>query len=367
MEGDAMAAKAPPPTDALPAVKQRPWLRVLLLWVLPVIALGTGYLLYMLHGRYVSTDNAYIQADKTEVAPEVAGTVRQVLVAENDPVTADQPILEISDEQLGIALARAQAQLATARTGVAALQASYREKQSELEVARSSAAFAERELTRQRQLAQARLVAQSRLDEAEHAAELAQGNLKLLGRELSTIAVRLGGQPDAPIDSHPDVMEAKALLDQARLDVERTRVVAPTGGVVSHLPKVGDHVDAGRPAFAIVAASGAWIDANFKETDLEFVRTGMPVRIEVDTYPEHVWQGSVESIAQATGAEFAVLPAQNASGNWVKVVQRIGVRIAIETGPEDPPLRAGMSTDVRIDTGRRSLLPGWLRGMLRQG
>jgi membrane fusion protein (multidrug efflux system) len=342
----------------------RPWLRFLLLWVLPAVAVVAAYFLYMVHGRYVSTDNAYVQADKTDVAPEVSGTVRSVLVAENAQVANGQQVLEISDAQLPIAIDRAEAQLAGARTAVAALKASYRQQQSQLAVARSNLAFAERELARQRQLAAARLVAQSRLDEAEHAVIQAQGGITVIERQLEQIAAQLGGNPGIDVDAHPSVVQAQAVLAEAKLELARTRVVAPTAGVVSHLPKVGDHVDAGRPAFAIVADSGAWIDANFKETDLEFVRVGMPVRIEVDTYPEHEWQGSVESISQATGAEFAILPAQNATGNWVKVVQRIGVRIAIVTGPEDPPLRAGMSADVRIDTGRRSLLPGWVRGLL---
>ena len=349
---------------AQPPAAARPWLRALLLWVLPAVALVAVYSLYMLHGRYVSTDNAYVQADKTDVAPEVSGTVWRVLIAENSSVISGQPVLELSDQQLGIAVTHAQAQLAAARTDVAALQAAYRQKQAELALARTNVAFAEREFDRQRQLAAARLVAQSHLDDAEQAATVARGNVAVIERQLEQTAAQLGGDPAAPVDTNADVAQARALLAKARLDLERTRVVAPVTGVVSHLPKVGDHVDAGRAAFAIVADSGVWIDANFKETDLEFVRPGMPAHIEVDTYPEHEWTGTVESISQATGAEFAILPAQNATGNWVKVVQRIGVRIAIDTRPGDPPLRAGMSADVRIDTGRRPLLPGWLRDLL---
>jgi membrane fusion protein (multidrug efflux system) len=342
--------------DQAPATASRPWLRFLLLWVLPAVAVVAAYFLYMVHGRYVSTDNAYVQADKTDVAPEVSGTVRGVLVAENGRVANGQQVLEISDEQLGISLARAEAQLAGARTAVAAMKASYRQKQSELAVARSNLTYAEREFARQKQLAAARLVAQSQLDDAEHAVTLAQGSVTVTGRQLDQIAAQLGGNPDTEVDAHPSVVQAQAALAEAKLALARTRVLAPTAGIISHLPKVGDHVDAGRPAFAIVASSVAWID--------EFVRSGMPVRIRIDTYPEHEWRGGVESISQATGAEFAILPAQNATGNWVKVVQRIGVRIAIASGPDDPPLRAGMSADVRIDTGRRSLLPGWVRGLL---
>jgi membrane fusion protein (multidrug efflux system) len=343
----------------------RRWLRVLLLWILPVVVLVAAYFLYMAQGRYVSTDNAYIKSDKTEAAPEVSGTVRRVLVVENDHVTLGQPVLELGDDQLGLAVTRAEAALAAARTGVSALKAAYSEALDQLQVARGDAAYADRELARQAQLAAARLIAQSRLDDAEHAAEQAHGKLKVIERELEQVTARLDGRPDAPVEDHPQVREAEAALAQARLDLARTRVVAPAAGVVSHLPQVGDHLDAGRAAFAIVADTGQWVDANFKETDLEFVRQGQPVSIEVDTYPGHEWHGTVESISQATGAEFAVLPAQNATGNWVKVVQRIAVRISIDRAPDDPPLRAGMSADVRIDTGRRSLVPGWVRSLLR--
>jgi len=340
----------------------RPWLRIGLLWVLPVVILVTAYVLYMLHGRYVSTDNAYVQADKTAVAPEVGGTVRRVLVVENEHVAPGQPILEMSDQQLGITVDKAQAQLATARTAIASLKASYSQVQTQLAVARNDAAYTARELARQQRLAAQKLVSQSSLDAAAHADEQARGQVDVLQKQLKQVAIRLGGHPDAPVDDHPEVQAALAALAAARLDVSRLQVVAPVAGVVSHLPKVGDHLDAGAPACAIVADDDMWVDANFKETDLEFVHPGLPVRIDVDTYPGHDWQGTVQSISQATGAEFALLPAQNATGNWVKVVQRIPVRIAIHARPGDPPLRAGMSTDVRIDTGQRSLVPGWLRG-----
>lgn len=365
-----MAAETGPPADAgrsepVAPAAARPWLRALLLWVLPAVALCAVYLLYMAHGRYVSTDNAYVRADKTEVAPEVAGSVRRLLVAENERVAVGQPVLEIGDDQLGLAVERAGARLAAARIDAAALKASYREKQGQLAVALANRDYAARELERQRRLAEARLIAASRLDDAEHSATVAAGQVTVLEREAEQVRARLGGDPDAPADAQPDVAEALAALAQARLDLDRTRVVAPAAGVVSHLPQVGDHLDAGRPAFAIVADAGAWVEANFKETDLEFVRVGMPARVRVDTYPGHEWRGTVQSIAQATGAEFAVLPPQNTTGNWVKVVQRIALRISVAQADGDPPLRSGMSAEVRIDTGRRSLVPGWLRALLR--
>jgi membrane fusion protein (multidrug efflux system) len=155
------------------------------------------------------------------------------------------------------------------------------------------------------------------------------------------------------------VRAAIADLDRARVDLGHTRIVAPQAGVVSHLPKVGARVDLGRPAFAIVTDHAVYVEANFKETDLEHVRPGQPVHVVVDTYPHFEWQGRVESISQATGAEFSLLPPQNASGNWVKVVQRIPVRVALVPGPDDPPLRDGMSADVRIDTGPHTRFDRW--------
>ena len=155
------------------------------------------------------------------------------------------------------------------------------------------------------------------------------------------------------------VRAALADLDKARVDLSHTRIAAPQAGIASHLPKVGSRVDAGRPAFAIVTDRSVWVEANYKETDLEWVRAGQSVAIDVDTYPNHSWHGHVESIAQATGAEFSLLPAQNASGNWVKVVQRIAVRIVLEPGAGDPPLRDGMSANVDIDTGTHTRFDRW--------
>jgi membrane fusion protein (multidrug efflux system) len=177
----------------------------------------------------------------------------------------------------------------------------------------------------------------------------------LLEQEIRSIDVGLGPAAGGNLEAHPSVRAARAALSATRVDFSHLEVIAPRSGIASRLPQVGDHVTAGRPVLAIVDPTDLWIEANFKETDLEYVRAGQTVQVDFDTYSHRVWQGKVESISQATGAEFAVLPPQNASGNWVKVVQRVTVRVRIERRADDPPLRAGMSATVKIDTGDRPL------------
>jgi membrane fusion protein (multidrug efflux system) len=335
------------------------WTRRLLMWGVPILVVAAGVYFYGSAGRYVSTDNAYLQQDRVDVAPQVSGNVVEVLVGENARVVADTPLLRLDDSLQRIAVAAAESRLGAARTEVAATQASYREKLGEVDVARRVAEFSDRDLGRQQELAQRKLVAASAVDTADRSATLSRGAIGVLQLQLAQITAKLGGKADDPIDSYPSVRTAIADLDRARVDLDRTLIKAPQSGVVSHLPKVGARVEVGRAACAIVADGSIWVEANFKETDLEWVRPGQPVQIDVDTYHQHRWSGRVESIAQATGAEFALLPAQNATGNWVKVVQRIPVRIAIVHRPDDPPLRDGMSANVEIDTGPHTRFDRW--------
>jgi membrane fusion protein (multidrug efflux system) len=337
-------------TETDTAEPRRRFLRPLLLWVVPAVLMGFAGAFWFVTRGYASTDNAYVKADKTTVAAEVDGTVRSVPVKENTHVEAGDLLVQIDDEQLRYAVESAKAHVNAVKAQIASLKAQYAEKGTELAVARRSAEFSRREQTRQQELAAKHLVALSKLDDAAQATQVAEGQVQVTQRDLAAIAARLAGDPNRSVDSHPDVQAALAELQRAELDLRRVRIVAPRAGIVSHLPQVGDHLTAGGPALAIVSDRGMWIEANFKETDLAHVRKGQPVQIEIDTYGRRKWAGRVESIAQATGAEFAILPPQNASGNWVKVVQRIPVRIAVLTEPGDPPLRSGMSATVRVDT-----------------
>ena len=337
--------------------------RIVLLWIVPALLVVGAAWIYGSAGRHVETDNAYLQQDRIDVAPQVSGNVTSVWVVENARVEAGQRVLGLDDAAARIAVAAAESRLAAARVDVAALKASYREKLGQAAVARRAAELSTRELQRQQQLAERRLIPASELDAVERSTDISVGAVGVLQLQIEQTVARLGGDPSTPPERLPAVRAAQAELERARLDLARTVVLAPQAGVVSHLPKVGSRAEAGRPAFALVVNATPWVEANFKETDLEWVRAGQAVEVEIDTYREHAWRGRVESIAQATGASFALLPAQNASGNWVKVVQRIPVRIALEPGRDDPPLRSGMSATVRIDTGPHRRLDRWLAAL----
>lgn len=334
-----------------------PLIRRTLLLLGPLLVAAAAIYAYLTGGRMVGTDNAYVKADKVPIIAEISGPVAAVMVTENTAVTAGQPLFRIDAAPFRVAVQRAKANLAKTRTDVASLKASYRQKQAELGLAQTNLSFAEREFQRQTELADRRFISPAKLDESRHALEVARQQVLALAQDLARVVESLGGRPETPIEEHPSYREAKAYEAQATLDLDRTLVRAPFNGIVSRLPKPGQYVAAGAPAMSLVGSDRVWIEANFNETDLAHISPGQPVTIEIDTYRERTWQGRVESISPATGAEFSVLPAQNASGNWVKVVQRIPLRIAVATGPSDPPLRAGMSASVEIDTGRRRSLP----------
>ena len=350
MNSEPSTARTDPPS---------PWIRRILLWIVPLLVVLAAIYVYGSAGRYVSTDNAYLKQDRVDVAPQVSGNVSEVYVAENTHVTAGQPVFRLDDAQLNIAIAGAEARLSSARAELASAQAAYREKQGELAVAKRTGELATRDFKRQKELAARQLISASALDAADRTYQISTGAIGVLELQLAQTGARLGGKPDLPVDDYGSVRTALADLARVRLDLARSLVTAPQSGVASHLPKVGGRVDVGRPAFAIVTDGTLWVEANFKETDLEWVRPGQPVTVDVDTYRQHRWKGHVQSIAQATGAEFSLLPAQNASGNWVKVVQRIPVRIALDRAEDDPPLRDGMSANVEIDTGAHTRFDRW--------
>lgn len=340
-----------------------PWRRRLLVWVLPLLVGGLAVWYYGSAGRYVETDNAYVHRDRVDVAPQVSGDVVQVMVAENTPVTAGQPVLKLDDTLAKIAVEAAEARLNSARADIESLKAGWREKVGQAAVAARAAELSARELERQRQLAAQRLVPASQLDSVERSSDIAAGAAAVTKLQVEGSQAKLGGSATRPTDDYASVRAAAAELARARVDLAHTTIYAPQAGIASHLPKLGARADAGKPAFAIVADHSVWVEANFKETDLEWVRPGQSVEVRLDTYPEHRWQGKVESISQATGAAFSVLPAQNASGNWVKVVQRIPVRVALQPRKDDPPLRDGMSATVRIDTGPHRRFDRWFAAL----
>lgn len=338
--------------------------RHLLLAGVPVTLAMVAAYFYVMGGRYVATENAHIKADRVQISGQVEGPITRIAVEENEVVQQGALLFQIDPAPYRIALHLAQARLQQARSAIETLKASYRQTQKALQVTRLNAAYAQQEYQRQLTLAQRHLTARAQRDRYRHDRDVAKEQLAARRQELARIRASLNGDPNIAVNRHPRYREAEAARDAAALDLRRTWVPAPFDGVAAKVPGPGAQVTVGKPVMSLVAARGAWIVANFKETALTHVRSGQPVRIAVDTYPDRQWHGRVESIAQATGAEFSLLPPQNATGNWVKVVQRIPVRIAIDRQSDDPPLRAGMSVTVVIDTGYHRRGPEFLAPLL---
>jgi len=329
--------------------------RLRLLVLAPGLAAAAALGAYLAGGRYLETDNAYVKADKVPVSAEVAGAIREVLVTENQAVAKGEVLFRLRRAAYEVAVSRAEAKLAQARADHAALRASYHGKQAEIALAETRRAFALKDQRRQADLAAKNFIAAAKLDDAKQATELADQQIVALQQDLRRIAETLGGSPDTPLEQYPAYQAALAELEQVKLDLARTEVRASLPGTISKPPKPGQYVAAGATAMALVVSGNLWVEANFTETDLTYVRVGQPVRVRIDSYPDAAWTGVVESLSPATGAEFSVIPPQNATGNWVKIPQRVPLRIRLNAAPGLPELRAGLSATVEIDTGRRRI------------
>jgi membrane fusion protein (multidrug efflux system) len=340
-------------------------LRFVLLGVVPALAIAGGVNFWLQGARYVSTQNAYVKTDIAKLAAEVSGPAIEVNAHAHMLVTAGDVLVKIDPRPFKLALASSEAELDATRQQVKTLRVTLDEAMTELEEAEDRASYFRKRYERQIDLAKRGIVSATRGDELENDANAAGDRVVMARQKISRIRASLGGAPDRPVDKHPQVRSKIAAVDQARLDLEHTSVKAPSSGTVVTVPLVpGEQITASKPLFAIVTDKTPWVDANYKETDLTHVRVGQSATIELDTYPGVSWKAKVKSISPATGAEFAILPPQNASGNWVKVVQRLPVRLQLESRSGMPPLRAGMTANVTIDTGRERSLTDLLGGLV---
>lgn len=350
---------------AVDSTRRRRRLRWALFLLLPIVLIVGGYV-YVTGGATMSTDNAYIQADKVGISTDVSGIVKSIDVRDNQPVRAGDVLFTLDDQPFRLALQRAEAQVGIVRNDLNALKASYRDMQEQIKQAHADVEFYDREFRRQQDLARQQVAAQATFDAARHNLATAQQKVASLEQQLAAIAANLNGDPDQPIEQHPRYLEALAQRDEAARELSHAAVRAPMDGVVTQVPSLqpGQYLQAATPAFSLVATDHMWIEANPKETELTYVRPGQPATVTVDSYPGVEWHGTVESLSPASGAQFSVLPAQNTSGNWVKVVQRIPIRVRIDTADKSlPPLRAGMSAVVDVDTGHARGLPHFLAGL----
>jgi membrane fusion protein (multidrug efflux system) len=353
---DEVAAPTLAPT--LAKLKQPRVLRRVLLMLGPA-AVGLGAMaLYLGGGRYVSTDDAYVQAGKVTIATDVSGIVASVPVHESDKVEAGQVLFTLDQEPFRIALAGAEANLGQVRNQLVTLQATYRQKLAQIGQAKADVTLYESTYQRQQELVKRGAVSQATFDQANRDLAAARDRVAMAQQDAAATLAQLGGNADANVEENPTYLTAKAQVDKAERDLRRTIVHAPSAGIVTNVEalQVGEYLPAAQPAFSLVSSSNVWIEANPKESDITNLRPGETAVATIDAYPGREWKATVTSLAPATGTEFSVLPAQNATGNWVKVVQRVPVRLTVQMPSDAPPLRTGMSATVDIDTGHRRSL-----------
>jgi membrane fusion protein (multidrug efflux system) len=354
-ESDATVARRP----SRP-LRQR--LRLPLMLAGPIVVLLAAGWWYLTSGRYVSTDDAYVQAARTMVSADVSGRVVAVSVQDNQLVTQGQVLFRLDDRPYRIAIAEGKAQLAAAQIQLKALNATYQQKLAEAKGAEETLAYQQREYDRQRQLAAAGVAARSTFDQVQNAMQVARQKMISAQSDLASALAQLGGDPDLPVDRHPAVQRAQAALDKAELELSYTTVRAHDSGTVTKVEQlqVGSYVNASTPVFSLISGR-IWIEANFKETELTYMRPGQSATIEIDTYPDAVFTATVQSLSPGTGLTFSLLPAENATGNWVKVVQRLPVRLVLENIDPALPLHAGLSASVEVDTRHRRPWLVWLQ------
>ncbi|MCB1517258.1 MAG: HlyD family secretion protein [Hyphomicrobiaceae bacterium] len=330
--------------------------RLLLMISLPLILLFVGGYFYLTGGRYEDTDDAYVRQAIVSISSDVSGRVVEVLVSDNQTVQKGDVLFHIDAEPYQIALEQAEASLAAARLNVEQLRVSYETAQAKLSAAENVLAVRQKAEDRVISLTDKGVTTEAESDNTHLAFQEAQSNVALARQSLAAAVAALGGNPDTATDDLPSVRAALAALDSAKRNLAKTTIVAPSDGIVSNVENlnVGQFVSAGSTIANLVETGEVWVEANFKETQVGKIIVGQPVSVRVDTYPGLDIAGKVLSIGAATGAEFSLIPAQNASGNWVKVVQRIPVRIGLE-GDDLPVLRSGMSVVVTVDTGKSLL------------
>jgi membrane fusion protein (multidrug efflux system) len=355
---DAPAIVPPPPRA------RRPPVRTFLFLLLP-IALGAGLYEYATGGATMSTENAYIRADMVAVSTDVAGIVKTVDVRDNQAVKQGDTLFTLDDLPFRLALDRANAQIGLVDASLDALKASYRDMEAQIRQAQVDADFNQKDQDRQQHLVGNGASSVFALEQSQRSVQVARQKVAALQQQLAGIAAQLGGNPDIDNASHPRMKEAIAVRDEAARQLRHTVVKAPMDGIVTNVPSLqpGQYLPAAGAAFSIVSTRNLWVEATPKETELTWVRPGQAVTITVDAYPGSAWHGTVESIDPASAGSFAMLPAQNTSGNWVKVVQRIPMRVHIDQDPNNPTLRAGMSVVLDVDTGHTRGWPGFLASL----
>jgi membrane fusion protein, multidrug efflux system len=351
-----------PPRRRLMAALRR-YRRTLLLVVVPLAALLAGAVFYLHGGRYVSTDDAYVGAQKVLITPDISGKIEKIVVREGQRVNEGDALFEIDPVPFQLAVDQAKATLAQARTSYENLAANIKIYGQMNDLMQQSADLKQRDVDRKATLAKSSFGSQLDLDNASNSLVTVRAEMAFVQQQLSSSKTQLLGDPNLPLEQFPPYAQAKAALTQAERNLDHTVMRAPMAGIATQVDQIqlGRFVPAGTPVFSVIDTSNHWVDANLKESDFTYIATGQPVSIEVDAFPDHVFKGTIGSLSPGTGAQFAILPPQNATGNFVKVVQRVPVRIYFDKNDKFvQKLKAGMSVYASIDTNHRRSLSALL-------
>ena len=349
-------------TDKVRQLRRRQRTRWALFALLPLVLIVAGYW-YVTGGQVMSTDDAYVNAEKVGISTDVSGMVQDVDVTNNQYVTAGQILYRLDPRQFQIAVDSAKANLAQVALTLDAMKQDYKRMLSDVAAQQAQVDLDQTNYNRAEMLLHNGAGTQATYDQAKYALQTDTSKLQSLREQTQVQLARLGGNADTPTPELPQYLQAKAQLDEAQRQLNDTVVKAPFSGIVTDVPATapGRYLAASTTAFYLVDTDHVWVDAQPKETELTHVRAGQAATVTVDTYPNAVWQATVQSISPAAAQEFALLPAQNTSGNWVKVVQRVPMRIRLDTSDKTlPPLRAGMSVVVNVDTGHARGFPDFL-------
>jgi membrane fusion protein (multidrug efflux system) len=358
---DAAEQAAAAEDAAVRALRRRTRLRWTLMGGGVVVAVVATLAYYLLTGRYVSTDDSSVQAAQTSISSNVPGRVVELDVRDNQSVRRGQVLFRIDDRPFRIAVEDAQAKLAAAGMQIGAAKATYRQQLASVAAARATLAYQQHEFERQQHLLQSGISSRAQFELTQHALDLAQSQLTSAQQQVGSVLALLGGNPDLPTQQHPVVQEAQAALDRANLDLSYTVIKAPDDGVAAKVEQlqVGDYISAATAVFSLISSRDVWVEANFKEDELTYMRPGQSAEIRIDAYPGRRFKARVASLSPGTGAQFSLLPPENATGNWVKVVQRVPVRLQLEDADlGGVVLHAGLSVDVTVDTEHHRQLFG---------
>ena len=351
-------ANAEAPAKSGPMAKvSRGRLRMILLVVLPALAVVLGIGFYLMGGRYISTDNAYVGAQKVLITPEIAGKIVHIGVVEGQHVKPGDELFTLDPVPYRLALDQAKAKLDGARADYDKAKTSLASLEKLAVLAKQNADLKQRDLDRKTTLAKTQAGSQADVDTSAAALVTAQLELQFTVQQRDSTLNQLLGNADLPLAEFPEYALAKAALDNAQRDLAHTVVRAPISGTATQVDSIqlGRTIAAGTPVFSVVDDQDIWVDANPKETDITYLRIGQKATLDVDSFPDHTFKGHVVAVSPGTGAQFSILPPQNSSGNWVKVVQRVPLRIAFDKDEDTHLLRSGMSVVVSIDTGHSRL------------